>query len=343
MTSDGYIVLPQGVMIFVFIVLGIIPKLLGFKIVFVVLPVQEHRIHILPIAALGATDSKAPAVGSGQGGIQGQGDQLATGAADHGFHNIRLGKLCLCQLILCTLFIDDIFVQTLCAACHRSKGQKPVAPVDVQHLANRAKLVGGVIFAVAVQVISQPVVAVFLTVGDLLTQIVVVAAVAGYDLTEQTLFHHIQHHQLPLAVTAVFQHHARHSGALGGIHQLPAILHSKIAADLHTHILSCLHSSQSNLHMVFPGTANDNRIHIHCNNLMIIVSTERTAAGFFFNLIGQLLRSVLIYIANTGNLNSLFMQRDQNTVDQHISSGSAADHTKAYNLFHICSFFLLCF
>ena len=80
-----------------------------------------------------------------------------------------------------------------------------------------------IVFTVARQIIAQAVMPVFLPLCHLLPEVMAVSAAAMHDFPEQPPSDHIQRHQLPLAVAAVFKQHAVCSRLLIGVHKLIAV------------------------------------------------------------------------------------------------------------------------
>ena len=214
--------------------------------------VQKDRAVVLGKKTLGPVYRKVTGVVPGQGGVQREGDGLAALTGDDSGHDVALGKLRLTQILVLGAVGQTVLMQTGRLGGEAAQTYHAVGAVDVQHLHDGAQLMGGVVLAVAVQVLLQTVVALFRSVGDLLAQVVAVTAGAVYHLTQYALTYHVQHHQLPAAVVAVFHKHIGRSGTLVGVHQLPALGHAAGAAHLAGHRDALLHAVEHHLHMGLP-------------------------------------------------------------------------------------------
>ena len=166
---------------------------------------------------------------------------------------------------------------------------------------------GWVIFTVAVQIVSQPVVAVLPSKGDLVPKIVLIASRTMHHFSEQPFAHHVQRHHFPPAEAAVFQKHERRSRFLISLHQIPAVLQFIGAAHLHGNRLARIHRLQRDPHMALPGGGNDDGIHIFIpDHIPVIRIFCRPGLSGFRHKLRALLCSVLINIADSHDLLLLF-------------------------------------
>ena len=178
---------------------------------------------------------------------------------------------------------------------------------------------GGIVFTVPVQVVPQPVVAVFLAAGDFIPQVMMVAAGTVDNAAHHTLTNHVQNHQLPLTVAAVFQHHAGNTGFLVGFHQLPAFLQRVGAANLKGGVFSGLHGLDGQIHMGFPGGGNDDSLDFgNRQDFFGAFGFQRTLPGDFFHNIGTSGGAIRVGVVHsrdlrpkilTGGKNGIFNQR----------------------------------
>ena len=158
--------------------------------------------------------------------------------------------------------ILHIMAQTSCFGSHGAELHHPVAPVDIQKLCDGAQVVGGIVVAVPGQVVPQPVVTDLHAAADLPTQVVAVRAVGVDHLAQLALTDHTGGDQLVLAVAAVFQEHKGGLCLFPCAYQFPAVVHAVAAADLQAADLALLHGLDGQRDMRFPGSRNDNGIHI---------------------------------------------------------------------------------
>ena len=277
------VIFPQRVPVAGFILCGIPPQLPCPEFIGIVPTVFKDGVGILKIGAPGTPHRKSAGIGARQGGIQRQLDQLTAGTGNGRFHHIPLGKSGPRQCVCRPFFLQHIGMHSPGTGGNRSQRKHPVAVIDMQQLGNRPKLMGRVVFRIAVQIIAQTVVPVFGAVGDLLPQIMVIAALTERNFAKKAFPRHAQRHQLTLAVAAVFQQHAGHTGALRRIHQPPAIRHGIGPANLHGHSLAGLHCRHRNSHVGFPCGHHHHSIHIHGNQLMVVRCTERPCTAIGLN------------------------------------------------------------
>ena len=120
--------------------------------------------------------------------------------------------------------------------------------------------VGGVVLAIAVDVIVQTVAAAFLSGRNKLTQVVVIAAGAVYNRAENTLTNHIGYHKLALTVTAVFKHHAVDSGLFIGSDESPAVVKAICSGNLDAGSDSLFHCRNRKIDVSLPAGSDDDRV-----------------------------------------------------------------------------------
>ena len=192
---------------------------------------------------------------------------------------------------------------------------------------------GGVVFAVPVQVVAEAVVPHLAPGGNLLPQVVAVTSLAVHHLAEQAPAHHIQHHQLVAAETAVFQHHAGYARFLVGAHQLPAVLHRICARHLHGRILACAHGVAGKVQMGFPRRHNDHSVDFrHGQYLAVIRRSAGRGLARCRHKLHALLPAVLIIVAHGQHTNA---RLGQDTVFQQVGAAVAqADNTYIQYFFH---------
>ena len=130
---------------------------------------------------------------------------------------------------------------------------------------------GGIIFRIAMNIIIQTVMAVFLSKGDFLPQIMLIAPFAVHNLSQNPLLRHaVNHHFIP-AIDAVFHKHNGSLRFLVAIHQLPTLRQGIGSPHLGGHRLSCPHGRHGYFTMSIPGSTNHNRIQIlHGKHLSIV-------------------------------------------------------------------------
>lgn len=130
---------------------------------------------------------------------------------------------------------------------------------------------GRIVLAISVDVVVQAVMAVLSSESNLVAEVMLIAALTMNDGSENALLGHVGNHHLIPAIDTVFQKHHWYMGPLIGIYDLPALLNGISASHFTAHIFSCFHKFNSQIQMVFPGGAKDDRIHcIHLQNLFII-------------------------------------------------------------------------
>lgn len=303
---------------------GEFPELIRF-------PVQEYGVGRLLIHALGAPHRKAARIIPRQRRIEHQGHGLAVGAAQHGRDDVSLLEGRIEQFLIIRLFVRNIGGEPCRLARRRGQGYEPVAPIDVQHLCDRAKVVRGIVLAVAAYVIPEPIMPVFPAESDLLAQIMAIAAGAVNYLAQNAQTLHIQDHHFPPAEAAVFQKHKRRLCLLVGIDQPPAVLYGIGSADLHGNRLAPEHAVSCDFHMRFPGGHNDDRVDVFAvHDFFVIGLNRRTDARPEPDYFSRVLRPVLIQIADGSDNGALQVQDDGG---QHTAASPAeADHADP-NLF----------
>ena len=162
---------------------------------------------------------------------------------------------------------------------------------------------GGIILTVAVQIVSQPVMTVFPSEGNLVPQVMLIAARTVNHLAEQPQLHHVKRHQLSSSEAAVLQEHERRSCPFPGFHQIPAVLQLICAAHLHGDRLSRFHRRQRDPHMILPGGGDDDGIHILIpDHIHVIPIRRRSGLSGLLHRVRRLLRPVLIHVADRRNL-----------------------------------------
>ena len=163
---------------------------------------------------------------------------------------------------------------------------------------------GGVVFAVAVLVVAESVVASFRTVGDFVPQVVLVAAFAVYDLAEQAFTHHLHYHQFVPVIAAVFQQHAVDAGLFIGVHQLPAVVQRIGAAHFGTGLLAAFHGVAAGGNVVFPCGGHHNHVHVgRFADFSVVQCDLGSVAVLFFHNLSSCSRPVFVGITYIGYAN----------------------------------------
>ena len=224
-------------------------------------------------------------------------------AADHRCHHVSLRKSLIFQEFIVAFVFPDIIPKSGRLRRRGSQRHHPVSPVDVQHLPDGAQIMGWVIFTVAVQIVSQPVMAVLPSKGDFVPKIVLVTSRTVHYLSEQSFAHHVQRHHFPSAEAAVFQKHERRSRFLICLHQIPAVLQLIGTAHLHGNRLSRIHRRQCDSHMALPGGGDNDGIRIFIpDHIQIIPIFCGSGLSGFHHKLRALLRPVLINVADSHDL-----------------------------------------
>ena len=165
---------------------------------------------------------------------------------------------------------------------------------------------GRIVLAVPVHVIPQAIVPVLPAEGDLISQIMLIAALAVDDIAEQARFHHIQHHQLVPSVAAILQHHAGHTCLLRRPDQIPALLHRIGAAHLTGHRLSGAHSVDTHRHMGLPGSGDHHSVdRIQLQKLLVISKAKGRITVDLLDCCHTGFRPVSVQIAHCLNVDAL--------------------------------------
>ena len=131
--------------------------------------------------------------------------------------------------------------------------KRSVSVVEVQNDANGSQIVRGVVVAVAVYVVVQPVVPVLPAEKYFGAQIVHVAAARVDDVAENPLLHHVEHHELGSSVAAVLEEHERCASLLVGADEPEAVLKRVGAADLKTDRNTGFHEADRNVNVILPA------------------------------------------------------------------------------------------
>ena len=146
--------------------------------------------------------------------------------------------------------------------------------------------------------------------SNLVAEVMLIAALTMNDGSENALLGHVGNHHLIPAIDTVFQKHHWYMGPLIGIYDLPALLNGISASHFTAHIFSCFHKFNSQIQMVFPGGAKDDRIHcINLQNLFIIQGGLGAGPPALFNKLCRFLAAVLIDIADSCKFHILMMQK----------------------------------
>src|SRR5690554_7736695 len=102
-----------------------------------------------------------------------------------GGNNISLGKWIVRQLMIGSLFPAYVFIQPPGFGSYGYKAEHLISPVDVQDLCNGAQLMGRIVLAVAMHIISQPIMPVLSSVSYFLPKIMTVSALTMDNLTKK--------------------------------------------------------------------------------------------------------------------------------------------------------------
>ena len=136
---------------------------------------------------------------------------------------------------------------------------------------NRAKLMGGIIFRIAMNIIFQAVMTVFLSKGDFFPQIMLITPFAVHNLSQNPLLRHAENHHFIPAIDAVFHKHNGSLRFLVAIHQLPTLRQGIRAPHLGGHRLSCPHGRHGYFAMGIPGSTNQDCIQLFDQKHLSIV------------------------------------------------------------------------
>ena len=140
---------------------------------------------------------------------------------------------------------------------HGHKRLKPVATVDPQRLADRAETVCGVEVPTAVAVqFDAPVV-----VAPAAFEVVVVGAFGMDNLAEKAAPGHLQGGEFEAVVAAVLEDRAMAAGALGGLHEGPALIQRLGGRDFQGDMLAVLHRVDGYFHVRAPVRADVDKVH----------------------------------------------------------------------------------
>ena len=206
-------------------------------------------------------------------------------------------------------------MQTFGTGCSGGQGNHTIAVVNVKQLCNRTQFMSRIVFAVSIEIVSQAVMAIFLASGDFVTQVVHVSARTVDDFAKQSCSNHIENHQFPATITAVFQQHDRSSGLFIGVHQFPAILNGISAANFQTDIFACFHRFHSQFDMSFPAGRDDDALNFRIlQNLMLIFCFYRVFSCLFEDEFGSSLDTVCIRIVYCSNFHIVFLQCRQDCI-----------------------------
>jgi hypothetical protein len=112
-----------------------------------------------------------------------------------------------------------------------------------------------------------------------LAQVVDVGRLRVRQLAEEPGPHHVQDHELVLAVAAVLEHHAMPARALGGVHQAPAVLEGRGRRDLHEHVLPRLHGRHRHGNVPAPRRRDVDDVEVVAADEVLEVRLARGVAG----------------------------------------------------------------
>ena len=308
-----HVFFPYGVIVFLTVFFHIAPVLFPLEMIFcVLLAVDEEGLVVLEIHTLGSLYGEASGVVSREGGVQSQKNGLAVGTGNDGVYHVALMELGVHQHFVVCLVVFDVFLQACCLGSHGGQGQHAVSAVDVENFRDGSQLMGRVVLGISVDIVVQTVMTVLSSESNLVAEVMLVAALAVNDGSENALLCHVVDHHLITAVYAVLHQHHRHMGPLVGLNDLPALLYAVGAADLTAHIFSGFHRLDGDVQMILPGSAEDHSVHLrHCKNLFIILCGQRTGTACFLDGLGCFLAAILIDIADSCKFHILMMHKNQ--------------------------------
>ena len=167
----------------------------------------------------------------------------------------------------------------------------------MQHLGNRPKLMGRIIFRISMNIIIQTVMAIFLSKGDFFPQIMLVSTLTMHDFSQYPFLCHTINHHLVSAIDTVFH---KHDGSLRlfiAIHQLPALRKGIGSPYLGGYRLSCPHSRHGYFTVGIPGGTNQDSIQfLHGKHFPIVGKGLRSFSSHLHKGIGHLLLPVPVNI-----------------------------------------------
>ena len=139
---------------------------------------------------------------------------------------------------------------------YRRKVKHTVAAIDIKYLRDGSKLVCGVVFAVAIDVVFKAVVAYLLAAKNFGAQVVHVTALAMNYLTEKSLLDHVHSHHFKSAVAAVFEEHKGSFCSHLSFYKVESLLYIVSTANLKSCGNACLHCFAGDLNVALPAGHN---------------------------------------------------------------------------------------
>ena len=254
-----------------------------------VVHIEARRVAV--VGGLGADDLVQAAVGAAAVGVELQHDALATGGSNEG--GVHVAALDALGHVLEGAFVgggQGLTERGLLGA-HAHQVAQGIAAQDVKVHRHRAKAVGGVEVAVAVQVVLQaPAVFVVGGVEHHHAQVVQVGALGVGEGAKDALFDHLHDPQLLAVVAAVLQHDAMAAGLLGGLDQVNGFLVGRGDGHLAGGMQALAHGMNGHGGVPFPRGADQGHVGdfgVACRFPCAVASCED-------------LRCVLLELANAG-------------------------------------------
>ena len=110
----------------------------------------------------------------------------------------------------------------------------------------------GIIFRIPMDVIIQTIMAILSSEGDFLPQIMLIAALTMYNLSENSRLRHMINHHFVSAVDAVLHKHNGRLGFLIAVHESPALGNGISTAHFGSYRLSGTHSGNRDFTVGIP-------------------------------------------------------------------------------------------
>ena len=156
------------------------------------------------------------------------------------------------QGLVAVRVLAHVFIHPFGDGSGACQSEHPVSVVDIKDPCDRTELVSRIILRVPVEIISETVMTVFFSACNLASQVMHIAAAAVDDISEYALLFHVQGHQLPASVTAVFHKHKWCFCLFVSPDKLPAFFQTVYASDFNSYRDSCFHCLDGSRYVVLP-------------------------------------------------------------------------------------------